>query len=62
MTKPHIKRHINAAAAGSRPSMSCWRCFGAGLVGYGNKPCTSYRSWRIQYDAELARRIAAGMP
>jgi hypothetical protein len=62
MTKPHIKRHLNAAAAGRRPAMSCWRCFGVGLVGYGNSPSSSYRSWRIQHDAELARRRAAGEP
>jgi hypothetical protein len=62
MIEPIITRHFHAPAAGSRPALAVWRCAGAGLSGYGIKPCVSYRSWRIQYDAELARRIAAGMP
>jgi hypothetical protein len=62
MTKPHITRYFHHPATGNHRALITWRCAGAGLVGYGKSPSVSYRSWRIQYDAELARRIAAGMP
>jgi hypothetical protein len=62
MIKPRIRRHFHAPGSEHRIPLDIWRCAGAGLVGYGKNPSVSYRSWRIQYDAELARRIAAGMP
>jgi hypothetical protein len=59
MIKPLIKRYWHFPAL--NPS-SVWRCSGGQIAGYGNSPNASYISWRVQYDAEQARRIAAGLP
>jgi hypothetical protein len=33
-----------------------WQCVGGQIAGYGKSPNTSYVSWRVQYDAEQARK------
>ena len=56
MIKPRIYRHFYAPGNDHRNAMSIYRCLGSGFVGYGNSPNASYLSWRVQYDAEQARK------
>lgn len=39
-----------------RRNYTYWRCTGFGAEGFGTTPRAAYLTWRIQRDAELARR------
>jgi hypothetical protein len=62
MTEPIITVYLELPAAGSRPAVTVWRCTGAGLSGYGVSQEACRAAWQCQYDAEQARRRAAGLP